>query len=122
MESMEGMTFHSAEREVERLEERLATIEAERNTIKRICDATQDSLLVAQAENADLRRQLATKDEALDRMGLGYSAIGRQLAECQAELDLVSKDRTDLSDHIADLHTGRTTETNFWRWRIDNNR
>jgi septal ring factor EnvC (AmiA/AmiB activator) len=75
MESMEGMTFHSAEREVERLEERLATIEAERNTIKRICDATQDSLLAAQAENAELRRQLAEMQEEIEKFEvLGIAA------------------------------------------------
>ncbi len=32
------------------------------------------------------------------------------------------RDLAALSDHIADLHTGHTTETNFWRWRVDNNR
>lgn len=32
------------------------------------------------------------------------------------------RDLAAMSDHLADLHTGRTNETNFWRWRVDNNR
>lgn len=59
-----------------------------------------------------------------------YSALTEKERESDREqadkvlevLQPTLRDLAALSDHIADLHTGRTTETNFWRWRVDNNR
>jgi len=59
-----------------------------------------------------------------------YSALTEEERESDREqadkilavLQPMLRDLAAMSDHLADLHTGRTTETNFWRWRVDNNR
>ena len=81
-----------ARAEVAELRRQLAECQAERSTIKRICDATQDSLLAAQAEADSLRNKWESAErtiqmtEAARRTAIEEAAaLRRQLAEGQAE-------------------------------------
>lgn len=60
-------------------------------------------------ENGDLRRQLAEKDAALDRMTSGYNAISRQLAEAQAENLRIQVDNAKLRFYVAELEAESRT-------------
>ena len=73
-----------------------------------------------QSEKDSLRQQLNEERFAVEALGGSLRVaekerddLRRQLAECQAQLDQALNDRSALSDHIADLHTGRTTELTF---------
>lgn len=68
---------------------------------------------------SDLMIKLERALNALDAADARAEAAARERDQLRRELETVERDRQDLSDHIADLHTGRTTETNFWRWRLD---
>ncbi len=86
-----------------------------------VCQHNEDGSVTIPADKVErwVRQQVTT-----------YSALTDKERESDREqADKVLKvlypklrDLAAMSDHLADLHTGRTTETNFWRWRVDNNR
>jgi len=86
-----------------------------------VCQYNEDGSVTIPADKVErwMRQQGAPYDALTEKE---RESDRHQADKVLAVLQPTLRDLAALSDHVAELHTGRTTETNFWRWRVDNQR
>jgi hypothetical protein len=85
------------------------------------CQYNEDGSVTIPADKVErwMRQQGATYADLAEQE---RESDRRQADKVLNLLQPTLRDLAALSDHAAELHTGLTTETNFWRWRVNNRR